>query len=394
VRSGSLVDLLRQARWFDRDRATGYGKIIVLVSVCVIAALHVAFWWIGVDFLAFWSAARVTVEGHPPAAYDPAILKPLQAQVAAAKWAPFLNPPPFLLLIWPLGYMAYPVALAAWLAATFAAYALVLRGLPKGAYWPALAFPAGFFNAMLGQNGFVTGGLFVGSILLLATRPFVAGLLMGALVIKPHLALLIPLALIAGRQWRAFAGAAASSVGLVLLSLATFGWETTSAFVNQGQFSQSLLTGSHDVLAKVQSVFAAARLLDTSIPAAIGLQSVTGLIAAIAVWRAWRSEADILFKGAVLAAATPLATPYVFEYDLITLILPMVWLAMQGRQNGFRPWEKAYLALVFWLPALTRPAMDYAHVSLTPLAALSLLAVLLQRGGLLPGPSGSARQPG
>jgi Glycosyltransferase family 87 len=387
VRAGPAVDVLRQARWFDAERAQGYGKIIVLVSVCVIAALHVAFWRIGVDFLAFWSAARMTVEGHPPAAYDPALLKPLQAQVAPEKWAPFLNPPPFLLLIWPLGHLTYAAALAAWLLVTFGLYAWVLRGLPRGAYWPALAFPAGFFNALLGQNAFVTGGLLVGSILVLPSRPFIAGLLMGGLIIKPHLALLIPLALIAAGQWRAFAGAAVSSLGLVLLSLGLFGWETTSAFLGQGQFSQSLLAGSHDVLAKVQSVFAAARLLDLPLSAAIGLQGVTALGAALAVWRAWSSKADILFKGAVLAAATPLATPYVFEYDLITLVLPMVWLARRGQKDGFRPWEKAYLAMVFWLPALTRPAMDYAHVSLTPVVALSLLGVLLWRGGLWPGRS-------
>ena len=44
--------------------------------------------------------------------------------------------------------------------------------------------------------------------LLIDTRPRLAGLLLGLLCYKPHLALLAPVALVAGGHWRTFAAAA------------------------------------------------------------------------------------------------------------------------------------------------------------------------------------------
>ena len=55
-------------------------------------------------------------------------------------------------------------------------------------------------------------------------RPVLAGALLGALVIKPHLALLVPFWLAAGGQWRAFAAAAASAAGLLVLAWAGHYW--------------------------------------------------------------------------------------------------------------------------------------------------------------------------
>ena len=71
-----------------------------------------------------------------------------------------------------------------------------------------LAAPAVFINAVGGQNGTWTAALFGGGLSLLERRPLLAGGLLGLLIYKPQLALLIPVALLAGRHWRAFAAAA------------------------------------------------------------------------------------------------------------------------------------------------------------------------------------------
>ena len=50
-------------------------------------------------------------------------------------------------------------------------------------------------------------------------------------------------------------------------------------------------------------------------------------------------------KGAVLATATILATPYLFAYDLPVLILPTCWMALKRIRAGFRPWERLSLGV-------------------------------------------------
>ena len=64
---------------------------------------------------------------------------------------------------------------------------------------------------------------------LLGRRPVIAGLLLGALVVKPHLALLVPFWLAAGGQWRAFLAAGASALCLLAISWLAFGTGTMLA---------------------------------------------------------------------------------------------------------------------------------------------------------------------
>ncbi|HET6237632.1 MAG TPA: glycosyltransferase family 87 protein, partial [Acetobacteraceae bacterium] len=101
------------------------------------------------------------------------------------------------------------------------AFVLVLRAIarPRGWSWlvPVAAFPATLWTVAMGQNAFLNAALLSGFTLLLQHRPLRAGALLGALCIKPHLAILAPVALIVSRRWRA----AASTVTAVL-SLASF----------------------------------------------------------------------------------------------------------------------------------------------------------------------------
>lgn len=381
------MTFLRDARWIDSARAVGYGRMVALLSIAGLIYIWIAHWRLGVDFLAFWSAARLTIEGDPSAAYDAFRMKQVQvAVVNRPAWTPFLNPPPFLFFAGPLGFLSFPTAAAVWLSTTYGVYLLVLRGLPNGAFWPAAAFPAAFFNAMLGQNGFVTASLFIGAILLLDRRPWLAGMLIGALVIKPHLAVLFPLALIAGRQWRAFAGAAISSAGALVLAVLVFGWDTAQAFLQQSAFTTSLLGEGYDVLRKLQSVFAAVRIAGAPPEPAAALQVISTVLAAAAVWASWRSGTDTLGKGAVLACATALATPYIFEYDLMPLVLALTWLGREGLRQGFRRWERLFLAGAFCAPALSRFVINYLHVSIIPVVCLALLVALLTRQGVISRP--------
>jgi len=63
----------------------------------------------------------------------------------------------------------------------------------------ALAFPGTFQNFIQGQNGFLSAALLGGGLVILERFPLTGGMLLGALSYKPHLAALIPVALLAGR---------------------------------------------------------------------------------------------------------------------------------------------------------------------------------------------------
>jgi hypothetical protein len=87
-----------------------------------------------------------------------------------------------------------------------------------------------------------------------------------------------------------------------------------------------------------------------------------------------------LARGAAICAAVPLARPYLFDYDLAILAVPIAWVARQAEADGsFRPWEKLVLLAAFVLPLFARPAATYLALPIGPAVAASLFSVVLRR---------------
>jgi hypothetical protein len=329
------------------------------------------------DFISFWGAARLVLEGTPSAAYDRAALHAVQAAAATFDGGemPFPYPPAFLLLLAPFALLPFPLAMAAWTVATFPAYLIAVRRMFPASGWLAAAFPPVLVNAVLGQNAFVTAGLFVGGLLVLPKRPFVAGLLLGCLAIKPQLGLLLPVALLASGQWRAIGGAAVSSVGVLLVGAAVFGMAATSSWIAQMPLYMSIardgLVGWH----KLGSVYAALRQAGMGADPALLIHGAVALTAAAAVWRVWRApKADPRAKAAILAAGTMLASPYLFLYDAMILVVPFLWLA--GTKVS-----PAWLVLLWCVPLVTI-AQTFGFngpVNLNPLVPLALLGLVYRQ---------------
>src|SRR5207244_5889328 len=146
----------------------------------------------------------------------------------------FYYPPPFLLLCFMFAHLPYIAAFLIFEAASLFLYLFVacriLGHRDRASLVCLLAFPSVLWTLGLGQNALLTAGLFGAATLLLDRRPAIAGLLFGALCYKPHFGLLVPVALAAGGQWRAFVAAAITAGSLVLASLLLFGWETWHGF--------------------------------------------------------------------------------------------------------------------------------------------------------------------
>jgi hypothetical protein len=392
--AGSSVSIawLRDAGWLGARRAVAYSKIIVVAFALIAGG------WIyagkglvdpngkpiGSDFVSFWAASSLALRGEPAAVYDLERHKAAEAEAMGGADIPYFAwfyPPVFLLIAAPLALVPYGWSLALWLAATGAAYAATLRRLlGLGEWlWPTLGFPAALVNIMHGQNAFLTTALFGGGILLLDARPILAGALFGVMAYKPQLAGLIPLALLASGRWAALLAAAATALALTAASFALFGGATYAAFFATTDLARRTLEEGLVDWNKMQSLFAGVRLLGGALAIAYAAQALLALVAAGAVVVAWRGRAGTAAKGAVLAVAALLFSPFLLDYDLVLLAIPLAFLVAEGARHGFLPWEKASLALGWALPLIARPVAGITHLAVAPLVCGLILAMVLRR---------------
>lgn len=286
---------------------------------------------LGDDYVNYWSGAFLAWHGRIADIYNWPVYHAFQQSIVGDSVELYLYayPPVLLILTAPLAVMPYLPGLAAWLIAGWLCFWRALRlALPgRDALLLALAAPAVFVNAYGGQNGTWTAAFFGGGLCLIGRRPFIAGILFGLMVYKPQLGLLIPVALLAGRQWWTIAGAAVSAGILVLASLLLFGPETWRDYLHFGSLlRQTILEQGASGWHRLVSVFGAARLLGADVQLAYVVQAGAALIAAAVVVLAWFRGAPASIRYASLVLGTLLATPYVQDYDLVVGTFVVVWL--------------------------------------------------------------------
>lgn len=386
-------DAIARADWLNERRVRDYSVIFLVVFVAAAAWFHGASHGlldrrgepIGTDFVNVYAAGVMAGRGEAPAAYDYRRHHQVEKDVVGDHGIPYFGwhyPPMFLGLAWLVAKLPYLPALVLYQALTFAALALVVwRIAPHPLSLLALlAFPGTFVNLGHGQNAFLTAALLGGGLLLLPHRPIAAGVLLGLLTYKPQFGLLIPVALVAGGHWRAILAAAATAAAVVLASIALFGWETWQAFFASTALTQDIIlergaTGWE----KIQSSFSTVRSLGGPLWLAYGVQlAVTGL-AALAVIRAWRGPADVAVKASVLCFAILLSTPYVLDYDLVVLALPIAFMAALGVRRGFGAGEKTALLLAWLLPLISRGLGGLLGVQIAPFFLAGMLWIVLGR---------------
>jgi arabinofuranan 3-O-arabinosyltransferase len=307
------------------------------------------------DFVNVWAAGRLVLEGHPATAYDWPAHKLVEEAAVGHPFAGYFGwhyPPPFLFVASGLALLSFATAYAVWVFGTFPIYLAAIRAVigDRIGYLLAAAFPAVLSNFIVGQNGFLTAGLFGGALFLLERRPLLAGILIGLLSYKPHLGFLFPIALAAGGYWRTFAAATATAALMAIASWLAFGTDTWIAFfANIGHTEQAFLSEGAADLGKMQSAFGTIRTLGGSEMLAWWVQAAVALAAATGVAVLWRSRADYEIKAAALGTAAMLATPYLYTYDLVVLAVPLAFLFRLGRARGFAPHEWAGIGLACFL---------------------------------------------
>jgi alpha-1,2-mannosyltransferase len=380
---------LRSAAWLDRRRIGAAAAILFALQLAgflfIIAGTH---GWIvplprptTTDFVSFYAAGALANDGTPALAYDSAahLAAEERATAAGIEYQFFNYPPVFILLCALLARLPYLVAFVVFEAATLVFY-LVVAGRILGdrgavALVALSAFPMVFWNIGLGQNAFLTAGLFGAATILIDRRPIPAGLLFGALCYKPQFGLMVPFALAAAGQWRAFAAAGISAAGLVLASLALFGTATWEAFFATVQGSHATYESGRILFAGMANTFGAARLLGAGPPVAYALQAAVSLIAAFVVAIVWRRHLSLPTRAAILAAAALVAAPLALLYDLMLGVIAAAWLVRDGNSPAAWPWQKLALAALFLVVLGGRSLSESWHVPVFPLAVIALFAI-------------------
>jgi hypothetical protein len=273
---------------------------------------------------------------------------------------------PFGLLPWAWNYTVFlalsftglMMALCLWRPAG-RARALLIAGV--------VACPACAFNIGAGQNSFMSAGLVTAGIWFMHRRPPLAGVLLGLLVFKPQLALLVPIALLAGGAWTSIAYASATVCALMLASLVIPGpalWHGWLHLFLSGDPAFHRWVEAGRIYG--QSVFACLR-----IAGAPGWLANAGQLAAIAfgaicVWRVFRAGVPERQRLVVLLAAMVLAAPHIGDYDALLLGIASMLVLTEGFARPFGKWEAA-LAAAAWASTAFQPPFVFPFAVVTPL---------------------------
>lgn len=346
---------------------------------------------LGTDFSNVWTAGHMADQGRAAEAWDWPTQHQVQKAVHHDADIPFYGwhyPPPFLILATLLAQLPYVAALLVWQGATLAlALCLVKRILPDepDAMLVAIGAPVVMVCLGHGQNAFLTASLLGAGMLLLDRRPWVAGMLLGALVYKPQFAVLIPVLILARGNVRAFVSAGATVAALCLLTYAIWGWGVWQAFIDSLPLTRHIIIEAGATgWEKIQSPFAAIRQWGGSIPLAYAVQGiVTAAAIGAAGMAAWRGSMPV--RGAAALSAALLCTPYVLDYDYVLLGVAIAFLVADMRARGALAWEATWLAFAWSAPLFGRAVSEMTHVPLNMIGAIAVLALAGRRAILLDG---------
>jgi Glycosyltransferase family 87 len=279
----------------------------------------------GSDVRLYYAAAQVGLTRGWQNLYDPA-LQSAAIEAIGGPYKPFLNPPPMAWLAVPLTTVSYDTAYVVWTAACIAALVASVVLLTNGRRARALGIAVAaalyptLFALYLGQASiFVLLAIAAAWRLQSKGHHVWAGVALSLMVVKPQMALVLPLALLASGRLKIFAGWAIPTAALAAISLASLG--------ERGVAQYLVLTTNplpEDWVYTLSGVIG-------QTPAATALKLLAGLAAIGAAALNRRDPARVFAAGLVGSA---LAAPYWHEQDFLVVIAAVALLLLEG---GARP---------------------------------------------------------
>lgn len=282
------------------------------------------------DFTVIWAAGTMDTA----LVYDHAMVTAAQGPITGLSGGhvrPFVYPPSALLLFRPLAWLPFEFAYPLWIALLASAFGLAAR---QGFGWPtvglSLITPPLIYGLWAGQPSILVAAIILFCVPHITRRPVLAGVAMGiGAAIKPQGFVLVPIALLATRNWRAAIGFAAGALGPVAIS---------------ALFWPRLWVGWIDALASFPAIvrdlgLGASGVSPAAIAPAIGLPEGVGwairamgvMLGLLLVWVSWTRSKDHGSRTTGLIGGTLLVSPYAMPYELAGLMPTAIAALLGGR---------------------------------------------------------------
>ncbi len=342
-----LADIVESAQ---RSRLRGI-YLMLLLGIIIFMVLNATLAHWGVvgkpttsDFDAFYMGSRIVLRGDILASYDyPQYVKQqieLMGKNYRLTWS---YPPPYNLVIAPLALLPRGLSFGLFFGLTAAAYLWVIRRAAGDGFVTMLVLLVLPICAVVffGQNGLLTGVLIGLAVIGLRDRRSWAGIPLGLMIIKPHLAVALALYVVVDRRWQTFF-VAALTVGIAsLLPVLLLSPDIWDAFLAGIRNTAGFLQGRFYPFCRMVSAYASLR--SAGLPASVALsgQAIVALTALAGVVIAQRRLPPTQALG-FAACVSLVISPYAYDYDMpvmgagLALLLPAL-VASGGR------WERSLL---------------------------------------------------
>jgi Glycosyltransferase family 87 len=393
----TFVEVIEIAKSSATKRAL-YFRAILLVIALVLIRTAAELWGVQfraeshklLDFDGFYIAGQLVWLGTIEKAYHFVTMFQLEKSLSSSDaYQPWTYPPQFDLLVAPLGLLPLGLAYCVFMIGTLAAYLATLRRIAAENFVPVLILlvPVIVITIRCGQNGFLTGTLIGLTCIGLQTGRSLAGLPLGLMIIKPHLAVGFAVYTLVNRRWgtalvAAMTVAATSALATVLLGPAVW-----TAFLDGVTEARVFLEHGFYPFFRMISLYAVVRTFGFSALVATTAQVLVAIFALGMIVLASRQLSPRQSLG-ITAIATLLISPYAYDYDLLILGIGLGLLLPDLTDLGTERERLALYALILFIGVfsiaqtviLSEPTSDKVigedmGLSLGGLALVSILII-------------------
>lgn len=345
------------------------------------------------DFITYFSAARLVIQGHGGSLYNLAALSAVERRVVSPYHLtygvlPYVYPPYFAAAMAPLALVGLVPAYAAWAAVNVVLLSAALVVIQRRAalsinvvlalWLGSWTFIPTFIGLLHGQVSFLLLALMGGALLSLENRRDVlAGALLGVAMLKPTYLLPCLVVLLARKHWRALVSFAGTSALLAVAPIPLLGTRTDSDYLDMLRRATGWTSqygyGPQDTASLAGPL---RDLLPSGVAfATLGILTLLALALLVVLARRSTTMAPPYALAILLGL---LMSPHVLIHDLVLMLIP-VGIALQSHARG-PSWLPACLIGLYGMAIVGLVLANLVHMQLIVLAVTALGAwlVLLQ----------------
>ena len=336
------------------------------------------------DFDVFFMVSHAFWNGTASEAYRGTLVSNSGEVYNGLRWT---YPPPYMLLVAPFAFIPEWAAYLTFMSLSVAAYIAMIRSL-SGHYFEValkMSIPAICVSIAAGQNGLLFGSTVAWLLGCMSSSAGWSGLGLALLALKPQLLPIVLLYFIREKKWRAITIGVLGLLFLACSSVAVQGCQVWLDFLStMDETRQLLLTGNLRIFRMI-SVYASLGPLGIAPSYSILAQSLVALgIIYIVIIRS--RQASLRGQLGLVALATPLISPYVYDYDMPVAMISFSLLWPLFQEHSHRIERLAYIVCLLFvsvwgllaetlLPALSRlPEAPSLFSIPTPAGFLLLLS--------------------